>query len=118
LQTERVVRRRTLPALAQRFAANPVEAIADMGARALASPHLGGVLQDEPRRDIADAHDAHQAIDAWRDAALERRRATPGGVPSQAPDGAGQPMALHEFQQEFALFALAMRHRGLPHGQP
>jgi hypothetical protein len=27
-------------------------------------------------------------------------------------------MVLHEFQQEFALFALAMRQAGLPHGQP
>jgi hypothetical protein len=37
---------------------------------------------------------------------------------SPAPDGAGNQLALHEFQEEFARFALAMHQAGLPFGEP
>ena len=50
--------------------------------------------------------------------ARRARRGAPDGAPSDAPDGAGQPFRLHEFQEEFAQFALAMREHGLPNGQP
>jgi hypothetical protein len=80
--------------------------------------HLGVVLGDEPRTDIAGADDVRRKIDAWRATARDLRRATPGGALSEAPDGAGQPFRMHEFQDEFLQFAIAMREHGLPNGQP
>jgi hypothetical protein len=75
------------------------------------------VLDDGPRTGIPEPAAPRATIDEWRVAATARRRATPA-APSAAGDGAGQPLVLHEFQQEFAAFALAMRHAGLPPGQP
>jgi hypothetical protein len=46
------------------------------------------------------------------------RRADPAGTASPAPDGAGRPFVLHDFQDDFLRFALSMRHAGLPSGQP
>ncbi|MDQ6751423.1 MAG: hypothetical protein M3Z33_11805, partial [Actinomycetota bacterium] len=100
-----------------RFAKHPEQAIGQMSRRVAAARHLGGVLGDLPRTDIPDPTDARAAIDAWRVAARARREATPGGAPSNAPDGAGRPLVLHEFQEEFAKFAIALRHV-LPPGQP
>ena len=71
-----------------RFAKEPEQAIAQMPARVANAPHLGSVLAPEPRTDIP------------------------------APDGAGRPLLTHDFQDEFVKFALAMRHAGLPSGQP
>jgi hypothetical protein len=76
------------------------------------------VLADAPRTDVPDAQAVRDAIDAWRADARELRRGAPDGAPSDAPDGAGQPFRLHEFQEEFAQFALVMREHGLPNGQP
>jgi phospholipase C len=101
-----------------RFAKNPDEAIAAMPQRVQNAKHLGAVLADEPRTDIDDPAQVRDAIDSWRATAQERRRAAPEGAPSQAPDGAGQPFRLHEFQEEFMQFAIAMREHGLPNGQP
>ena len=101
-----------------RFANNPAEAIARMPQRVQNAQHLGLVLEDEPRTDIDDPGPVRAAIDSWRAEAHERRRATPERTPSQAPDGAGQPLTLHEFQNEFAQFTMAMREAGLPNGQP
>jgi phospholipase C len=101
-----------------RFADDPQRAIAQMPARVSASEHLGVLLEDAPRAGIPEPDAARKAIDAWRTAARERRRAAPEGAPSEAPDGAGQPFVAQDFQEEFVKFALAMRHAGLPPGQP
>jgi phospholipase C len=101
-----------------RFASDPDEAIAQMPQRVRNARHLGVVLEDEPRTGIPAVAPVRAAIDAWRASAQELRRATPQGAPSQAPDGAGQPFRLHEFQEEFVQFAIAMREHGLPNGQP
>ena len=39
-------------------------------------------------------------------------------IPSLAPDGAGHPLVLHDFQEQFLKFALTMRHLGQPPGRP
>ena len=106
-----------------RFAPDPAQAIAQMPPRVASSRHLGVVLEDKPRTDIPPPDDARKAIEDWRTAAREQRRADPQAAPqtaapSPAPDGAGQPLRLHDFQEEFLKFALAMRHAGLPPGQP
>jgi phospholipase C len=112
----------------RRFAADPERALQNMPTRVAngprlkgeepSAPDLGIVLEDEPRTDIADNAEARDAIDAWRTAARERRRASVERAPAPAPDGAGQPFVLQDFQEEFSSYALAMQHLGLPHGQP
>ncbi len=99
-----------------RFAADPAAAVGAMGARVAASPHLGGVLGDV-RTDIPDHGDLHGKLEEWRAAARALRQAQLG-APSAASDGAGQPLALTGFQQEFTGFALAMRSSGLTPGHP
>jgi phospholipase C len=101
-----------------RFLASPDDAIARMGTRVANAPHLGMVLEDAPRTEIEDHGAASESIDAWRADARARRQAAGAGALSPAPDGAGQPFRLHDFQEEFASFAVAMRQRGLPTGQP
>jgi hypothetical protein len=44
-------------------------------------------------------------------------RTTQDGRSSCAPDGAGQPIGLHEFQGD-AKFTVAVRRAGLPAGEP
>lgn len=100
-----------------RFAEDPDRAIGAMSQRVQEAQHLGVVLEDQPRTDIAEPTDAHAAIDSWRSAARVVRQATREGMPSEAPDGVGRPLVLHEFQDEFAKFALAMR-QVLPPSQP
>jgi phospholipase C len=101
-----------------RFAKSPDEAIAQMPQRVQNAPHLGVVLADKARTDIPDTTAVRAAIDNWRASAEERRRAGAGGAPSEAPDGAGRPFRLQDFQEEFVQFAIAMREHGLPNGQP
>ncbi len=101
----------------RRFARSPDEAIQRMGPRVQNAQHLGIVLEDAPRKDVPAHDSARAAIDAWRTGARARREASPEGAPSPAPDGAGRPLILHDFQAEFAHFALAMRHI-LPPSQP
>jgi phospholipase C len=101
-----------------RFADDPQHAIAQMPARVATSEHLGVLLEDAPRTAIPAPDDAHDAIEAWRTKARDQRRAAPEGAPSAAPDGAGQDLVVHDFQEEFLRFALAMRQAGLPPGQP
>jgi phospholipase C len=101
-----------------RFSKNPDVAIAQMPKRVQAAQHLGSVLADKPRTDIPDTSSVRAAIDSWQAKAMQQRRGITGGAPSEAPDGAGQPFRLHEFQEEFLQFALAMRAHGLPSGQP
>jgi phospholipase C len=102
----------------QRFAPHPEQAIAHMGARVQNAKHLGVVLGDDPRTDIPDHDQAREHIAAWREQARATRRGTQGEGVSQAPDGAGHPLELHDFQEDFVRFALAMRATGLPHGEP
>ncbi|HEU0315823.1 MAG TPA: alkaline phosphatase family protein [Solirubrobacteraceae bacterium] len=99
-----------------RFAADPA-AVTRMGARVAASPHLGGLL-GAVRTDLADHGDLHAQLDAWRARARALREVQPGGAPAAAGDGAGQPLALNAFAQEFGSFALAMRASGLAPGHP
>jgi hypothetical protein len=99
-----------------RFAADPAAAVAAMGARVAASPDLRGVLGGL-RADIPDHGDLHGRLEDWRATARALRQAQPG-APSAAPDGAGQPLVLNDFAQEFTTFALAMRHDGLTPGHP
>lgn len=101
-----------------RFAADPKKAIAQMPPRVATSQHLGVVLDSKPRTKIPKPERAAKRVDKWRTAARASREAKPQGGPSKAPDGAGQPFRMHEFQAEFVKFALAMRNGGLPPGQP
>lgn len=101
-----------------RFASDPDHAISQMGPRVQHAQHLGVLLNDTPRTDIPDHDDTRQQIAAWREQARSDRRGTKDHGQSLAPDGAGHPMTLHEFQEDFLRFALAMRFSGLPHGEP
>ena len=101
-----------------RFAADSAGAIAQMSQRVQNAPHFGQVLEDAPRTDIPSHDSARTAISNWRTKARALRRATTAATPSAAPDGAGQPVVLQDFQHDFAKFALAMRQAGLPPGQP
>jgi phospholipase C len=101
-----------------RFVADPGHAIAQMPRRVADAAHLGELLDDEPRTDLPEPVAARTAIAEWRAKAQAARQAPGGQQPSPAPDGTGQPLVLHDFQQEFAKFALAMRAGGLPPGQP
>jgi phospholipase C len=100
----------------RRFAADPEKAIAAMPKRVRDAPHLGSLLEDAPRTDLEATAPLRAAITDWRREARERRRARKGEA-SAAPDGAGHPFELHDFQEEFARLALLLR-RALPPGQP
>jgi phospholipase C len=100
-----------------RFAADPDHAIAQMGVRVQYSSHLGALLEDEPRPSTPDRGDLHARLDDWRAEARAQRRAQPAAA-SSAPDGAGHPLVLNDFQGDFARFAIAMRHAGLAAAQP
>jgi phospholipase C len=102
-----------------RFAENPEQAIERMGSKRIADArHLGVALEDKPRADIPDHGPLHETLAQWRGKARAERAAAGAAKPSHASDGAGQPLVLTEFQEEFAKFALALRHSGLPPGQP
>lgn len=100
----------------RRFAANPEKALRRMPARVQGAPHLGSLLQSEPRTDLTRVEPLREEIDAWRTATRKDRR--PDNGRSRDPEGAGHPVDLHDFQEEFLTFALAMRDAGLPPGQP
>jgi phospholipase C len=101
----------------RRFAKNPEQAMSRMPARVQTAPDLGQVLESTPRTDIADHADLHDQLEHWRQQARAQRRGQ-DGQPSRLPDGAGHPAELLDFEGEFAQFALAMRDKGLPPGQP
>jgi phospholipase C len=109
----------------RRFAAEPDEAIAKMPLRVRRAPHLGMLLEAEPRTEVcatdrleAEIAEVREQLDDWRRQARERRRAK-DGEPSDEPDGgAGQKQELLDWQEQFLGFALTMRDRGLPPGQP
>jgi phospholipase C len=100
----------------RRFAANPAQALASMPERVRKAPHLGMLLEAQPRTDIEGRDELHEEMTQWRRQARRERRGT--NSPSDAPDGAGHAFELHDFQDEFAQFVMAMRDAGLPPGQP
>lgn len=102
----------------RRFAANPDRALAQMSPRVQAARHVGVALAEDARTDIPDHSPVGQAIEAWRTAARAKRQATPDGKPSPAPDGAGQPLVLHSFQEDIVKMTQTLLHAGLPPGQP
>ena len=92
-------------------------AVAKMSGSVGGARDLSGVLLDSPRTDIPDHAFLHEKINTWRRDSREAHRADESGT-SAASEGAGQPVVLHDFQAEFARFALAMRDIGLPPGHP
>jgi phospholipase C len=100
----------------KRFAPDAERALRRMPESVREARDLSGVLLDSPRTDIDDHSFLHGKLEAWRGEARRDHRAR--GRRSPASEGAGQPLVLHDFQQEFAQFALAMRDQGLPPGQP
>jgi phospholipase C len=102
----------------RRFAHDADRAIASMSRRVQTAHHVGVALADAPRTDIPDHREIREAMDAWRIAAREKRNATPDGRPSPAPDGAGQPLVLQQFQEDIVTMTNAFRAAGLPPGQP
>jgi phospholipase C len=102
-----------------RFAPDPDKAARSMGKRVAGAKDLSTVLKDKPSAKTTAATSAREAVDNWRVDALKQRRAKPGGGASGAPDGAGQELELHDFQEEFVGFVVAMRKGAkLPSGQP
>jgi len=106
------------------FAADHERAIADMPDRVRQAPHLGGLLEAEPRPEMVDVpalqkeiKQVRSQLDEWRAGARRKRRASAGKPSEEADGGAGQPQELHDWQEQFLAFALAMRDAGLPPGQ-
>lgn len=77
--------------------------------------HLGLMLEEAPRTDLPrEVSDTGRRLRQWREEAREARIPADRGQRSVAPDGAGHPLVLSDFQQEFVGFAAAMRDAGLP----
>ena len=77
--------------------------------------HIGLMLHDQPRTDLPrEASDTRLRLREWQLEAREARRSRDRGEASIAPDGAGHPFVLSDFQEEFVGFAAAMRDAGLP----
>jgi hypothetical protein len=86
-----------------------------MPQRVQRAPHLGAVLGGA-RSDIDDPRNARELIDAWRKEATQRRRAQirpDDGRGALAPDGAGQPVVLTEFQGDVHNTMSAIERVGL-----
>lgn len=98
------------------FAADPEVALGKMPARVQQAPHIGQVLADAPRN-IPDHSYLQEELDAWR---LEARHQRQASAKESIPvgDGAGQEVELHDFEDEWLRFVMAIRDRGLPPGQP
>jgi hypothetical protein len=90
-----------------------------MPGRVKRAPDLGDLLLDAPRTDIDDPRNARDLMQAWRDEARERRtsassrRVEGTGALSHAPDGAGHPVVLTDFQSDWQKFAMTMRRHGV-----
>lgn len=100
----------------RRFAADPEQAMSRMPRRVQDAPDLGGLIAPAPRSDLPDTAALREEIEGWRTQARRARRAADGPAPNG--EGAGNPVVLHDFQEEYLKFALAMRDAGLPAGQP
>jgi phospholipase C len=101
----------------RRFAADPEQAIRQMPERVQAAPDLGAVLQHDVRTDVSDHASVKEQLDQWRSRARAEREGRAQDV-SVAPDGAGQPLVLNEFQADFLGLAQAIQHLGLPANHP
>jgi len=101
------------------FARNPATALARMPGRVQRAPDLADVLLDESRTDVDDPRNARDLMDTWRQEARRRRMALPAGQVAQdataslAPDGAGHPLVLTDFQSDWQKFATTMRNLGV-----
>jgi phospholipase C len=101
------------------FAKDPGAAVAKMPGRVKRAPDLGDLLLDAPRTDIDDPRNARDLMQAWRDEARERRtsasskRVEGPDALSHAPDGAGHPVVLTDFQSDWQKFAMTMRRHGV-----
>jgi phospholipase C len=99
------------------FARDPRKAIRAMGGRVAArKAHLGLMLEDAPRTDLPGVGKPAEDLRRWREAARAARVAADRAEPSLAPDGAGQPLVLTDFQEEWVKFTVAMREGGLTWG--
>lgn len=106
------------------FAEDPERAIEAMPRRVRQAPHLGPLLESEPRPEMlevkalqAEIDEIRGELDSWRIEARKRRRAREGQPSAVTDGGAGRRQPLHDWQEEFLAFALAMRAEGLPPGQ-
>jgi hypothetical protein len=105
------------------FADNPATKLRKMPARVQRAPSLGSLLLDAPRTDLDDPRSARDLMERWRTDARQRREAAPAeddtsaapgrGTRSAAPDGAGHPLVLTDFQVAWQKFAGGMRKLGL-----
>jgi phospholipase C len=104
----------------RRFAPDPEAALAAMSTRVQQAPHLGQVLAEAPRTNIPDHAHLQDQLDDWRLQARHARQAGERGTAETAPpgDGAGKEVTLHDFEEEWLKFVLAIRDHGLPPGQP
>jgi phospholipase C len=100
-------------------------AIENMPWRVQKAPHLGSLLEAEPRAEMLDRDrlrdeiaEAREKLDEWRTNAREARRARDGQPSSETDGGAGQAQELLDWQEQFLGFAVTMRDAGLPPGQP
>jgi phospholipase C len=100
----------------RRFAAEPEQALARMPKRVQDAPDLGTLIGDTPRGDLPETGGLREQIETWRSEARSSRRSVDG--PAGYGEGAGNRVVLHDFQEEYLKFALAMRDAGLPAGQP
>jgi phospholipase C len=115
----------TLPAtILRRFSDDP-SALTKMPARVGKAPHLGLLLEEEPRPELCDRErllgeirEARDNLDRWRRKARDRRRANVEEPSDEFDGGAGQKQELLDWQEQFLGFALTMRDQGLPPGQP
>jgi phospholipase C len=97
------------------FAKDPAAALAAMPPRVQRAPDLGSVL-GPVRTDIDDPRTARDLMNAWRAEAIQRRRAqlrADGTTGAVAPDGAGQPVVLTEFQGDVHNALTALKSAGL-----
>ncbi len=105
------------------FAEDPDAALKNMPSRVQRAPHLGNMLLSRPRRDVDDPRNARRLLETWRQEARRRRAAQPAeagtsakpgrGTRSLAPDGAGHPLILTDFQADWQKAAMAMRKLGI-----
>jgi phospholipase C len=99
------------------FAKDPDKAVANMPGRVQRAPHLGGVL-GAVRRDIDPPRNEGSLMEQWRQDARQRReiaaRARQGApAVSAAPDGAGHPTVLTDFQMDWHMVASALKKAGI-----
>jgi phospholipase C len=94
------------------FAKDPAAALAPMPRRVQRAPHLGSLI-GPVRTDVDDPRNARDLMNAWRAQATQRRRAQAPGAVAPAPDGAGQPVLLTEFQADVHNATTAMKRVGL-----